>query len=180
MKTIYKIFAILCALIALASCGIFKTPEQTTVSSTTTGPSSTKPLPTYTPGSVKLRDPEWFRNEYEIDYEMRYRKCYYSIPGTLEVLIVEWGIATSHEVTEYVNKMFVGNPNAGTDNVMALKLVVQKFNIPREKFDEFTIYMINAYKDLGFDASAEEYELPNADIIYTFDNDIINEYYRRE
>jgi hypothetical protein len=28
--------------------------------------------------------------------------------------------------------------------------------------------------------NVEDHEIPNADIIYTFDNDIINEYYRRE
>jgi hypothetical protein len=33
--------------------------------------------------------------------------------------------------------------------------------------------------ELGIDMTNEENELPNGDIIYTFDNDIINEYYRR-
>jgi len=37
-----------------------------------------------------------------------------------------------------------------------------------------------AYKISEIEFDHEEWELPNADIIYTFDNEIINAYYRRE
>ena len=63
---------------------------------------------------------------------------------------------------------------------------IKDFHISREAFEqacqEFQLWLEDkserwAEGDAIF--SMEEYEMPNADIIYTFDNEIINNYYRR-
>ena len=63
---------------------------------------------------------------------------------------------------------------------------IKDFHISREVFEqaceEFQLWLEDkserwAEGDAIF--SMEEYEMPNADIIYTFDNEIINNYYRR-
>lgn len=60
---------------------------------------------------------------------------------------------------------------------------VKYFNIPREVFDkacdEFIERIGYLHEREGDDISTESYELPNADIIYTFDNEITNNYYLR-
>ena len=61
---------------------------------------------------------------------------------------------------------------------MYLVSFIKHFNIPREEFDK-------AVKEYISHRTTEElkkefWEAPNADIIYTFDNEIINEYYRYE
>ena len=53
-------------------------------------------------------------------------------------------------------------------------------NINQEAFLTAVQKMYERYLANGWDISDEAYELPNTDIIYTFDNDIINAYYRRE
>lgn len=66
---------------------------------------------------------------------------------------------------------------------MPLMRFVQVHNISREEFDSALNILIEAHEwfdTLGFiDLSIEDYELPNADIIFTFDNEIIRYYYRR-
>jgi len=58
--------------------------------------------------------------------------------------------------------------------------VIKQYHIPKEQFE--TAVQIEAERRIqwGYDLSEEENELPNADIIYSFDNEIINAYYRRE
>lgn len=71
---------------------------------------------------------------------------------------------------------------------MRLKAAIEYFNIPREAFDrayEETItnwyYMtLSEWENRGLDFRDEWHELPNGDIIYTFDDEIINYFYRWE
>jgi len=62
---------------------------------------------------------------------------------------------------------------------MILVTFIKYFNIPKEKFEQATADFINYCIEANRDMSWEPYEPPNPDIIYTFDNEIINEYYRR-
>ncbi|MDR3344257.1 MAG: hypothetical protein LBT21_01475 [Oscillospiraceae bacterium] len=99
--------------------------------------------------------------------------------------IVKWGMAETGEVSDYVDNEFSDNPNTKEKSIMPLKLLVEHFKIPREKFDEYVEHMKSFYKELidddyYIDLNSEEYEIPNADIIYTFDDEIINNYYRRQ
>lgn len=70
--------------------------------------------------------------------------------------------------------------------VMVMKLFVEHFNISREDFDKANLELAKRIKN-GLDcppcvnpkdyANQEDDEIYNADIIYTFDDDIIREYY---
>ena len=65
---------------------------------------------------------------------------------------------------------------------MNLAAVIGHFNIPREEVESYNAALWKSWALQGVDLSipTEDYELPNLDIIYTFDNEIINAYYRRE
>lgn len=67
---------------------------------------------------------------------------------------------------------------------MYLVSFVKHFKIPREDFEKCVENIRQTYEWFhdthGDDISDEIHELPNADIIYTFDNEIINNYYRRD
>jgi len=66
---------------------------------------------------------------------------------------------------------------------MDLVAIIKYCEIPKEEFvaaleNEKQRYFADRADAIEFDA--ESWEPPNPDIIYTFDNDIINAYYRRE
>ncbi len=63
---------------------------------------------------------------------------------------------------------------------MCLVSLVKEFNIPRKDFEYAAEKLKQRYVECGLDLYHEDNEIPNADIIYTFDNKIINEYYRRK
>lgn len=76
----------------------------------------------------------------------------------------------------------------GMDEMLLVSFVKQ-FNISKEDFEkanEEWIRIINEWGDTPvtppFDTAheAELCEVPNADVIYTFDNEFIKEYYKRE
>lgn len=57
---------------------------------------------------------------------------------------------------------------------------VEYFNINRVDFDEVIEEMRVSAITYGLDLTDEFYELPNADIIFTFNHDIIRYFYRRQ
>ena len=61
---------------------------------------------------------------------------------------------------------------------MFLVSIIKRYNIPREDFDR----ALEKYLSMRtpHELKTEFWEAPNGDIIYTFDNEIINEYYRYE
>ena len=63
---------------------------------------------------------------------------------------------------------------------MFLVVFVKRYDIKREDFEKVVKRDIEFYLELGWDLTNELAEPPNADIVYTFDNEIINAYYRRE
>ncbi len=137
-------------------------------------PSSDEPeepipdLPKYVPGSIELQD-----QQYDLfPYERKYRNAYYTIWGEFTALLPE------EEVSRYYD-WFV-NQNEATNHgefqeEMLLVSFVKEFNISREDFDAAVEEFRKNNKN---STHHEDYEVPNADIIYTFDNEIINEYYR--
>jgi len=73
--------------------------------------------------------------------------------------------------------------------IMTLARFVQHFNISREEFDNALnilrrgkreTYERDVERGFEVDFASEWNELPCPDIIFTFDNDIINAFYRRE
>jgi len=62
---------------------------------------------------------------------------------------------------------------------MPLVTLIKHFKVPKCVFVAEVKKIKRAWLALGDDLCAEVNELPNADIIYTFDNELINYYYRR-
>lgn len=108
----------------------------------------------------------------------KYRVRYYSVPYQFVLLVGkdaydEW-------------KTNINTENSDESNKMKIKNFVQYFNISREDFDRANLDFAKALTD-GVDitlmmnpkdyADQEVDEIFNADIIYTFDDKIINEYY---
>lgn len=132
-------------------------------------------LPKYVPGNVIL-DPGYDISLGEDPYKCSYRYVYYTVSG---ILTDYYG---QKEVSDYLESL--GNSREWKEpKEMPIVSVIKHFKIPKEKFIELNNQHAEAIAGLassGINVDTEELELPNADIIYTFDNDIINEYYRRE
>ena len=159
-----KIYCILVALailfLFLCSCGgeeIAPTTEEST--------SSSMSLRLPMPEDIVLMDDPAAR--LDVDFEPKYRIVYLEgLPGPIGFL---------HEEPEYelpVHDM--------ENDVMQMANYLKYNNIKKENFIAAVQQMYEMYLDSGCDITEEEYELPNADIIYTFDNEVINAYYRRE
>lgn len=88
------------------------------------------------------------------------------------------------EFDDWYEKLIENDPNE--TNVMPMKLFVEKFHITREQFDKANLDMAKIIEG-GFGikpvidpqdyANQETDEIYNGDIIYTFDDEIINNYY---
>lgn len=106
----------------------------------------------------------------------KYRHKFYSIPGTFIDYVnrddyYEWLLTIDH---------------TSTAEVMVIKQFVQHFGITREQFDKANLeYAKRIQSKLGGIpcmnpkdyANQEDDEVYNADIIFTFDDDLIREYY---
>jgi len=178
MKRYFSLLLCLALCCALFACGN-PIPELTTAESTnalaettTEAPIPTDPsLPVYVPGSIKL-DPSYDYSDSDYaDYKRSYRVSYYQIP----VEFVELAGADGYDYIETAYSGFISEPP-----FMLLADFAEHFEIPKEQFVHLLDVLEASWIDSGCDISSEEYELPNADIIYTFDNEIINEYYRRQ
>lgn len=127
-------------------------------------------LPVYQPGSIILED----RNNDDYNFERKYRIAYYTIVGKF------WGLLDEEELEDFYEwaEDSSEETNYGEHrDEMKLVSFVKRYNITREEFDSVVEKLI---EEGGDSEVHEEYEVPNADIIYTFDNEIINEYYRYE
>jgi hypothetical protein len=146
-------------------------------------PETTKlSLPTVPP-SISLQDEEvinWISDGdgdgKRLAYKPTHRFCYYNV-GDFYMRLVD----DNDALTSFLEEFYLEKQSQTEEpKTMILKEFVMRFKIPREKFDEATAKSYAATIKLGEDISDEMYELPNADIIYTFDDEIINDYYRRE
>jgi hypothetical protein len=143
--------------------------KTTTVVATTE--TTTKPLPTgleYVPGSIPLLDNDY----YGYGVYRPYRLLYYTIPDYICDLV------SSDDFNEWAAQHFWGGEKPDKRHEMGMALFVKYFNIPREDFDKAVAIGNSVYSE--YINSSEEYEVPNSDVIYTFDNEIINKYYRYE
>lgn len=108
----------------------------------------------------------------------KYRVCYYSINKFFSQLV------DFEELQVWKENVYATYPNE--TNEMVIKRFVQDFNISREDFDEANYLAAKMISEELQEApmmnpkdylNQEIYEVYNADIIYTFDDEIINEYY---
>lgn len=107
----------------------------------------------------------------------KYRIVYYRIWGEF------YSPLSEDELTDYykwVSSLKDKEENAKKQDEMLLVSFIKRYNITREEFDKCVEEFKKNKESMGFDLTEEEFEVPNADIIYTFDNDIINEYYKKK
>ena len=108
----------------------------------------------------------------------KYRSIYYSIPSPF------WDIVDEN-CRENIYGDYWEIPYDET-NIMHMRIFVEEYNVPREKFDAANAEWARIIKEKLYGtpvinpqdfANQEFNEVYNADIIYTFDNELINEYY---
>jgi len=126
-------------------------------------------LPEHLPGSITL-NPFPHQRRHWSEPPMRFRHVFYRVPYDIINLVDideldEWWPMSGYYTREDINH---------------LMRFVQHFNISRENFDAAIERMREHSIRMGHDFTNEEWEIPNADIIFTFDNDIIRWFYRRE
>ena len=138
------------------------------------------PLPTvpgnpmeYQPGLIQLVAQK--SDDYK--FERKYRLIYYTIYGEFFALLDE---EQSKDLGNWLKKSSEETNYGEFQEEMLLVTMVKRYNIPREEFDKAVEKFIANNEALDWDMKYEEYEVPNADIIYTFDNEIINRFYRYE
>ena len=108
----------------------------------------------------------------------KYRSIYYSIPSPFWDIVNE--SSRNNIYGEYWEESY------SEMNTMRMKIFVEEYNVPREKFDAANAEWARIIKEKlngtpvinPQDYANQEFdEVYNADIIYTFDDEIINEYY---
>jgi hypothetical protein len=124
-------------------------------------------LPEHIPGAITLDPQAPLGRKSEIP--MRFRRAFYAIP--LEILRFAGDREEQWREVSHMYSEAYESP---------LMRFVEYFNIPREDFDAVIDDLRERRIRLNHALTDEMYELPNADIIYTFDNDIIRYFYRRE
>lgn len=138
------------------------------------------PLPTipgnpleYQPGSMHL-----FKQKTNgFDFERKYRVIYYTIPGYFFDLLNDEQMNDFGDWLEQNTK----ETNYGEhQNEMFLVSMIKRYDVPREAFDEAVQNYVSLGEKLEWGFKHESQEIPNADVIYTFDNELINRYYRYE
>ncbi len=102
----------------------------------------------------------------------KYRQRYYNVPYDFIVLVSE------EEYEKWYDEIYEFNPDKS--QVVSF---VQYFNISKEVFEKTNLQMAKSFAEfnptmrpLDYE-NQQTYEIYNADIIYTFDDEIINEYY---
>lgn len=110
--------------------------------------------------------------------QQKYRSIYYCIPAPF------WDIV-DEEKRDNIYGDYWKTPDNET-NIMRMRVFVEEFHVPREAFDAANAEWARIIKENLYgtpvidpkDYTNQEFdEVYNADIIYSFDNEIINEYY---
>ena len=108
----------------------------------------------------------------------KYRNNYYSIPASFADIVGRDVFLIWED--EYLSENYPDNSNE-----MVMVAYVKAFDIPKEEFEranlEYAKFIDEVYSHICLDpqdyADQEFQEIYNTEIIYTFDNEIINEYY---
>ena len=164
MKKIYILSLLFAVALLLTSCTLNVEPqldETTAQSVVETTVISMPPFPSIAPETIIVfEDPHDALYIHDPHMEIVYRAIYYSI-------------------SESIYRLGEFDGSISTDE-MALLFWVRHHNISRE---DFMVAVQLDYEGIiarGWDVHSEGAELPCPDIIFTFDNEIINAFYRRE
>jgi len=127
-------------------------------------------LPEHIPGSIMLRPP-FELGRHRSEPPMRFRHAFYGIHGAIADLV---GLIEVETIWLPISSTYIN------EDINELMHFVQFFDISREDFDAAVEESMQFRIERGLDLTDEFWELPNADIIFTFDNDLIRYFYRRE
>ena len=135
-------------------------------------------LPYHEPGSIGLLSDDFFEGFLpEYLFPMQFRASFYRISSDFLNLV-------PHEEQIAMDRYVWGYPGVISGETMVLMRFVQVHNISREDFDaviEHQIAVREQHIANGINIPNDEFEeIPNADIIFTFDNEIIRYFYRKE
>ena len=172
MKKTFFIF-LLIAVICLSSCNLDLSDHKTITEDQTTSLIHSQKKPD------NLVSPHTSNDAGGAEITPRkYRTCYYTVTYPFALLV---GIDQYWEWHETYN---IENPD--DTNEMVIKRFIQHFNISREDFDKANLQFAKIRSE-GVDdypvmnpkdyADQEPDEIYNTDIIYSFDDNIINNYY---
>ena len=168
MKRFASVFLIMVVILCFSAC-INK--SQTSQNETEAKESTT---------SVTVNEPPLTENDIgggELTLQ-KYRSIYYSIPSPF------WDVIDENSRNDIYGEYWEEPYNE--INTMRIKIFVEEYNVPREKFDAANAEWARIVKEKLYgtpvinpqDYANQEFdEVYNADIIYTFDDEIINEYY---
>jgi len=129
-------------------------------------------IPVYAPGSVKLAEVDLTLGVFAMyPFMPTKRHIYYGLPHWLEELAPDNGSA-------FVDKLEAEKDGSEPEEMVAVSFV-KYYNIARADFKKAEKKALQFNKKMEDDSCSEAYEVPNADIIYTFNNMLIDYYYRR-
>lgn len=182
MKKIISLFILVCIMFSVSACGNEpvqqkETTGENSVQSPVLVKQSTTESQIKEPESYSVSQTQFSAETGDGVIEVKYyRDNYYSIAAPF-VYIVGKDVYREWKETQ---------PNPDETNVMLMVNFIRDFNISREDFDKANIEYAWRIKNLlngtpvmnpkDF-ANQEDEEVYNADIIYTFDNELINKYY---
>ncbi len=134
-------------------------------------------LPVYQPGSILL-EPQDSSDGFE--FKRKYRLVYY----LLDYDYMRVAINDQDEMYEWIQSIDEKTNYGEFRNEMLLVTFIKEFDIPRDALEREVERITKIRMDMNEGKEGEKthelFEIPNLDIIYTFDNEIINEYYRYE
>ena len=178
MKRKWLLCLLVGLLLLLGACAMDGEPMTTPESENNiTTAVATSLLPVYIPGSIKLASDEEIQADESWPFYPKYRGIYYTIDGAYDAL---YDSSRAEEWGEVMRQKRIINGEYAEVDEMDYVTFIKYFQIEREDFENAIEKQREIQNLFGQDETSELWELPNADIIYTFDNDIINEYYRRE
>jgi hypothetical protein len=134
-------------------------------------------LPVYQPGSILL-EPQDSSDGFE--FKRKYRLAYY----LLDYDYMRVAINDQDEMYEWIQSIDEKTNYGEFRNEMLLVTFIKEFDIPRDALEREVEGITKIRMDMNECKEGEKThelcEIPNLDIIYTFDNEIISEYYRYE
>ena len=133
-------------------------------------------IPDILPTSEHIEREELYRvqGELRLTFEPSFRFIFYAAP-LIDQLMTALDISTD-EWHEWVEHLRIDDYEL---EEMHLVSFIKYFRVPRDVFEEVLEQEAFRRDVSNTDVNHERHELPNADIIYTFDNEIINNFYRR-
>jgi len=173
MKKNSFILLMVAAMVLLPACHNKGKPELISTTSISSANPTEISLPVYIPGSIEINHVNDYGEEDGLNYKLSFRRIYYILPGWLSEL------AEAEAYDNFFEEQVTYNPDLEITE-MFMVTFIKHCDIPKHEFVAANEKHKALSISMGKDIYNEYDEIPNADIIYTFDNEIINEYYRRE